>query len=157
MIVSSGTLSANGLSNISADMPYLINKHTVSPLHDNDATFDLLWVVNHTACLIRLCYHQGTNHLQVNLQRQDQYYENERSNVFVFTVFTQLSAQCGQRLGKFSVEGMMTIIRFTAPLNDCRSQRISRYCTFALLLFSLLRRLQHARRSLLGQQCDHEQ
>ena len=34
---------------------------------------------------------------------------------------------------------MLAIIHFTASLNDCWSEHISRYCTFALSLFSLLR------------------
>ena len=32
----------------------------------------------------------------------------------------------------------MATFRFTAHLNDCRSERNSRYCTYALSLFSLL-------------------
>ena len=48
-------------------------------------------------------------------------------------------------------KGMLTIIRFTTPLNDCRSERTSRYCTFALSLFSLLRRSPLAKRLLIGQ------
>ena len=34
---------------------------------------------------------------------------------------------------------------FTAHLNDCRSEHIGYYCTFALSLFSLLRRLPHVK------------
>ena len=40
---------------------------------------------------------------------------------------------------------------FYRTLNDCRSERISCYCTFALWLFSLLRRLPHVKRSIIGQ------
>ena len=55
------------------------------------------------------------------------------------------------RCGKFSVEGMLAIFCFTAHLNDCRSESVGRYCTFALSLFSLLRRLPHVKGSLIGQ------
>ena len=47
-------------------------------------------------------------------------------------------------VGKFYVEGMLAIFRFTAHLNDCQSKRIGRYCIFSLSLFSLLRRLNRA-------------
>ena len=78
------------------------------------------------------------------------------SPVTIFiAVFTRSSAQCGYRLGKFSVEGMLAIIRFTALLNDCRSECISLYCTFALSLFSLPRRSPHVKRLLIGQKYDH--
>ena len=40
---------------------------------------------------------------------------------------------------------------FTAHLNDCQSEHIGRYCTFALSLLSLLRRLAHVKRLLIGQ------
>ena len=53
---------------------------------------------------------------------------------------------------------MLAIFSFTAHLNDCRSESIGRYCTFALSLFDLLRRLllqSHMKRSLVGQYYDH--
>ena len=53
------------------------------------------------------------------------------------------------------MEGMLAIFRFTAHLNDCRSECIGRHCTFALSLFSLLRRLPHVKRLLIGQLYDH--
>ena len=53
------------------------------------------------------------------------------------------------------MEGMLAIFRFTPLLNDCRSECIGRHCTFALSLFSLLRRLPHVKRLLIGQLYDH--
>ena len=50
---------------------------------------------------------------------------------------------------------MLAIFRFTAHLNDCRTECFSRHCTFALSLFSLLRHLPHVKRSLIGQLYDH--
>ena len=67
------------------------------------------------------------------------------------TIFARLSAWCVYRLGKFSVEGLLAIFHFTAPLNDCRSERIGRFCSFALSLFSSLRHSWHLKRSLIGQ------
>ena len=49
------------------------------------------------------------------------------------------------------MEGMLAIFCFTAHLNDCRSECIGRHCTYALSLFSLLRRLPHVKRLLIGQ------
>ena len=77
------------------------------------------------------------------------------SHKFIVTVFARLSARCGSRLGKFSEEGMLAVLCFTAHLNDCLSERIGRYCTFALSLFSLLRFLPHVKISLIGQWYDH--
>ena len=53
------------------------------------------------------------------------------------------------------MEGLLAIFCFTAHLNDCRSEGIGRYCAFKLSLFSLLRRLQHLKRSLIGQLYDN--
>ena len=55
----------------------------------------------------------------------------------------------------FSEVRVLAIFCFTAPLNDCRSERISRYCTFALSLFNLLRRSRHAKRTFIGQLYAH--
>ena len=50
---------------------------------------------------------------------------------FFSTVFARLSAQCGLRLGNFSEVGVLAIFHFTAPLNDCLSERNISYppCT----------------------------
>ena len=53
------------------------------------------------------------------------------------------------------MEGMLAIFRFTAHLNDCRLECIGHNCTFALLLFSLLRHLPHVKRLLIGQLYNH--
>ena len=74
---------------------------------------------------------------------------------FVCTVFARLSARCRCKLGNFSLVGVLAIFRFTAPVNDCRSEHYGRYCTFALSLFNLLRRSQIVKRSLIGQKYDH--
>ena len=71
------------------------------------------------------------------------------------TVFAWISAPCGCKLGIFSEVGVLAIFRFTAPLNDCRSERNGRYCTFALSLFNLLRRSQLVKRMLIVQNYDH--
>ena len=71
------------------------------------------------------------------------------------TVFAWLRARCGCKLGIFSEVGVLAIIRFTAPLNDCRSERNGHYCTFALSLFNLLRRSQIIKRLLIGKKYDH--
>ena len=52
---------------------------------------------------------------------------------------------------------MLAIIRFTEALNDCRSERISRYCTFALSLFSLLRCEKIANWSIVRSCGEYEQ
>ena len=44
------------------------------------------------------------------------------------------------------MEGMLAIFRFTAHLHYCRWECIGHHCTFALSLFSLLRRLPHVKR-----------
>ena len=50
---------------------------------------------------------------------------------------------------------MLAIFCFTTHLNDCLSECTGRQCTFALSLFSLLRRLPHVKRLLIGQLYDH--
>ena len=40
-------------------------------------------------------------------------------------------------VGKFSEVGVMAMFRFTAHLNDCRTECTNRYCTLALSLFNL--------------------
>ena len=59
------------------------------------------------------------------------------------------------QVGNFSEVGVLAIFRFTAPLNDCRSERNGRYCTFALSLFNLLRRSLLVKMSLIGQKYDN--
>ena len=71
------------------------------------------------------------------------------------TVFPRLSARCECKLGNFSEVWVLAIVRFNAPLNDCRSERNGHYCTFALSLLNLLRRSQLVKRSLIGQKYNH--
>ena len=53
------------------------------------------------------------------------------------------------------MEGMLAIFRFAAHLNDCQSECIGQHCTSVLLPFSLLQRLMHVKRSLIGQLYNH--